>query len=47
VIGLISDIGQNALQSSIETESGSSSIYFQIFLLVALLDKALIKNENQ
>jgi len=47
VIGLVSDIGQNVLQSSIKTESGSSYIYFQIFLLVALLEKALIKNTSQ
>jgi hypothetical protein len=45
VTGRIRDIGQNALQSSFQTGSGSSPIYCQIFLLVAFLDEDFIGNK--
>jgi len=46
VTGPIRDIGQNDLQSSFQTASGSSSShsYRHIFFLIAFLEEAFISN---
>jgi hypothetical protein len=44
VDGRIRDIGQNVLNSSLQTGSGSSPSYFQIFFLVAFLPEDFIGN---
>jgi hypothetical protein len=40
----IHDIGQKFLQSSFQTGSSSSPIYFQIFFLITILEEAFIGN---
>ena len=45
VTGRIHDIGQNVLQSSFRGGSSNTPSYFQIFLLIALLQEAFIRNE--
>ena len=42
--GRIRDIGQNVLQYSFQTRSGSSPSYSHIFLLMAFLEEAFIRN---
>ena len=44
VTGRIRNIGQNVLQSVVQTGSGSSPSYFQIFSLIAFLEEAFIRN---
>ena len=44
VSGSIQDIGQKVLQSSFQIGSSSSPTYFQIFYVIASLEKAFIRN---
>jgi hypothetical protein len=44
VTGRIRNIGRNVLQSVVQTGSGSSPSYFQIFSLITFLEGAFIRN---
>jgi hypothetical protein len=44
VTGPIRDIGQNVLQSSFETGSGSSPIYFHVIFLIVFLEEGFMRS---
>ena len=44
VTGRIRDIGQNILQSSLQTRSSVSRSHFQIFFFIAFFDESFIRN---